>query len=218
MPYSLEHHLLFIHIPKTGGTSVEQALGMFGDWQVENKATLFGLIQDPDFLRRAWGSAFLQHLTFDEIHQVWSFPGAHVLCCVRNPWARFASVYQNLDTHLEQTAADLGIQLNGLTFPEFVDATHGLVHAHLRPQVDYLPSPSSVGQLIYLMRTESLARDFQEVCHELGLQLSLPWANRSPHREPWSKLYSLKTWDLIGERYHQDVKHFGYQHFMLSDL
>lgn len=216
MPYSPCYNVLFIHIPKTGGTSVEQALGVFADWQLENQVTLFGMIQDPDLKSRGWGSAFLQHLTFAEIQQVWSYPDAHILASVRNPWARFASVYRNLDTHLQQTAVAMGIQLDGLSFPDFVAATEDLNHAHLRPQTDYLPSPAHQDLPLHLLRTESLQQDFQRVCQQLGLTLSLPWSNRSPRHESWHEVYCLKTWARIGERYQQDVLRLGYEQCTLS--
>ena len=43
MPFDRRRKLVFLHIPKTAGSSIEQAL-LFGPWQGENLDTGFGLI------------------------------------------------------------------------------------------------------------------------------------------------------------------------------
>ena len=35
MPFDRQRRLVFLHIPKTAGSSVEQALNLFGPWQKE---------------------------------------------------------------------------------------------------------------------------------------------------------------------------------------
>jgi len=213
MPCTPDHSLLFIHIPKTGGSSIEQALGIFGSWQLENQEILFGLIQSAELLAYGWGSAFLQHLSLRELQQHWDFSRAERFATVRNPWARFASVYTNTDTHLKEVARLQGLELEGLSFEEFVDATERLEHAHLRPQFDYLVGADGELAVINLLRTEQLNVDFQHLCKRLGLQVELPWANRSNRSKPFEEFYSPASWQRIGERYAVDVEKLGYGAF-----
>ena len=213
MPCTPDRSLLFIHIPKTGGSSIEQALGIFGSWELENQEILFGLIQSAELLAHGWGSAFLQHLSWRELHQQWDFSGAECFAAVRNPWARFASVYTNTDTHLKEVARLQGLELEGLSFDEFVDATERLEHAHLRPQFDYLVGANGELAVINLLRTEQLNADFQQLCERLGLQLELPWANRSKKSKPFQEFYSPASWQRIGQRYAMDVEKLGYGAF-----
>ena len=59
MPFDRQRRLVFLHIPKTAGSSVEQALGLLGPWDQENLVTGFGLIQSRDLLARQLSSNFL---------------------------------------------------------------------------------------------------------------------------------------------------------------
>ena len=70
MPFDRPRKLVFLHIPKTAGSSIEQALGLFGPWQNENLDTGFGLIQSRDLLARNLSSNFLQHLRLTELEQL----------------------------------------------------------------------------------------------------------------------------------------------------
>ena len=67
MPIYQDHKLLFVHIPKTGGTSVEECLGIRGSWREEDLDACFGLIQSVHLLRQGFGTNFLQHLMFSEL-------------------------------------------------------------------------------------------------------------------------------------------------------
>jgi len=211
MPCALDRSLLFIHIPKTGGSSIEKALGMYAPWEQENQEILFGLIQSEELLAHGWGSAFLQHLSWSELQQHWDLSEAERFAAVRNPWARFASVYTNTDNHLKQVAMSQGIELEGLSFDEFVDATMLLEHAHLRSQLDYLVGADGELAVKNLLRTEQLNTDLKQLCERLGLEIELPWANRSsPRSKPFKELYSPASWQRIGERYAMDVETLGY--------
>lgn len=207
MPCTPDRRLLLIHVPKTGGTSLEQALGMHGPWDQENQQILYGEIKDSTLLARSWSSAFLQHLTWQELQQRWSLELADsvTLAAVRNPWARFASVFTNTDTHLKLMAKERGVELEGLSFADFVDATEALDHAHLRPQRDYLVDTADVLMVPNLLRTEVLGRDFRRFCVQHDIKAELPWANRSGQSIPYEQHYCPSSWQRIGERYCADV-------------
>ena len=102
MPFDRQRKLVFLHIPKTAGSSIEQALDLFGPWQEENLQTGFGLIQSRDLLARNLSSNFLQHLTLAELEDL--FPEildqAKLFTVVRDPWQRLLSSYRNPDPDL----------------------------------------------------------------------------------------------------------------------
>ena len=102
MPFDRQRRLVFLHIPKTAGSSVEQALNLFGPWQQENLQTGFGLIQSRDLLAQNLSSNFLQHLTLRELEK--QFPDvvkdAVLFTVVRDPWRRLLSSFRNPDPDL----------------------------------------------------------------------------------------------------------------------
>jgi hypothetical protein len=210
MPCTPDRSLLFIHIPKTGGSSIENAFGFYGPWEQENQDILFGLIRSPELISYKWGSAFLQHLTWQEIQQNWDLSSAMRFAAVRNPWARFASVYTNTDTHLKETAMVAGINLDNLTFDQFVDATDGFAHAHLRPQLEYITMNNIVDKSIIILHTENLENEFKQLCNQLGHQHHLAWHHTSSKKIPFKQLYSPTSWRRIADRYAMDIDYFGY--------
>ena len=114
MPFDRQRRLVFLHVPKTAGTSIEQALGLYGAWDQENLATGFGLIQSRDILARNLSSNFLQHLSLNELESLFpdALTEAQLFTVVRDPWARLLSSFRNPDP-------DAGLALEAL--PELID-------------------------------------------------------------------------------------------------
>ena len=102
MPFDRQRRLVFLHVPKTAGTSIEQALGLYGPWDQENLATGFGLIQSRDILARNLSSNFLQHLSLNELESLFpdALTEAQLFTVVRDPWARLLSSFRNPDPDL----------------------------------------------------------------------------------------------------------------------
>ena len=147
MPFDRQRRLVFLHIPKTAGTSIEQALGLHGPWDLENQASGFGLIQSRDLLARNLSSNFLQHLTLPELEQVFpeALHGAEVFTVVRDPWHRLLSSFRHLDPDLANYYRyRTHRNLSELSLADYIDLARWLPHPHLRPQINFLgPAGSS---------------------------------------------------------------------------
>lgn len=122
--YRIDQHLLFfVHIPKTGGTSIEQALEALGTVALRKKA------KDT--------SAPAQHF-HAEIYRT-LVPAAFYDCgftVCRNPYARLISEYRYQDSH-EKT--------KGRGFDDWVTRAFSTYeknpyvhHNHIRPQIEFL--------------------------------------------------------------------------------
>ena len=141
MPFDRQRRLVFLHIPKTAGSSIEQALGLFGPWDQQNLATGFGLIQNRDLLARQLSSNFLQHLTLSELEALFpdALAGAELFTVVRDPWQRLLSSFRNPDPDLANYYRyRTHRELSALSLADYIDVARWLPHSHLRPQLDAL--------------------------------------------------------------------------------
>ncbi|MDJ0848043.1 MAG: sulfotransferase family 2 domain-containing protein [Myxococcota bacterium] len=215
MPVSHDLRCLFVHVPKTGGTSIETALDMRPSRKGEDRERLFGRIESERLLRLELGSAYLQHLTLAEIQRVHPeepFAGYFSFAIVRNPWDRLVSSFSHPDGHLHRIARARGIELDGLDFAAYARATASIEHAHLRPQSDYVTDADGKVCVDYLGRFERLADSFAEVCRRLGIECSLPVKKKSKRRaaEGYRAYYTEETRALVAQRYARDIELFQY--------
>lgn len=213
MPIDRARGVLFVHVPKTGGTAIETALGLRGDWRQEDRATLFGMIASPDLRARGFGSAFLQHLTLAEAAGVLGgLDGLFSVAVVRNPWDRLVSLYHRPDPHLVAVAREQGVALTGLDFAGFVERCLAIRHAHTRPQADYVAIDGRVA-VDRLCRYETLATDFAAVAARLGIAPTLPVAHagRTRQHADYRDFYGDALRDAVGRAYEEDRALFGYR-------
>ena len=141
MPFDRQRRLVFLHIPKTAGTSIEQALGLYGPWDQENQASGFGLIQSRDLLARNLSSNFLQHLSLSELEALFpdAFEGAELFTVVRDPWHRMLSSFRHQDHDLANYYRyRTHKELSELSLADYIDVARWLPHPHLKPQLDFL--------------------------------------------------------------------------------
>lgn len=192
---SHHHRCVFVHIPKTGGQSVERVfLELLGlDWST--RAPL--LLQPND--HPALGPPKLAHLLASEYVALKYLPrelyeSYFTFAFVRDPWARAVSFYKYLGFEWE------------CSFPDFVRSRLGGSlwrdkHWFIRPQIDFLVDPASGERIVdFVGRLERMQEDFDVVCEKLGLgRLEVPHTNSS--RRGKGRLVSLTRvrqawWDV----------------------
>ncbi len=181
---------IFIHIPKTAGSSVAE--------------TLFGSISRHvgyhDYLR-ANPRKFRRYFKF---------------AFVRNPWDRLVSTWSFLKgggmNPLDRRWAEENLAQYE-SFENFV--CEGLVRAevrswiHFRPQADFIAAPTDEIMVDFVGRYETLARDFAQVAARLGSNATLAWKNSSEHA-PYASYYTQRSADVVARVYERDAKMFGY--------
>lgn len=133
MPVFHDLKCIYVHIPKTGGTSIEAALGILGDWNVENTLNMFGLIKSPNLKEKKFLSKFLQHLTAAQLRDVLGnqFELYYRFTFVRNPWDRMVSIFFKKDQNLLEQAISFGLNSADQSFIEFLESTENIAHIHL---------------------------------------------------------------------------------------
>lgn len=212
MPVSHKYKCTFVHIPKTGGTSIEKALEMFADWKHEDREKLFGLIHSKEILEKKYLSNFLQHLKAKEICELTQLPDDYfVFSLVRNPWDRMVSIYHNMDVNLITMALDKGVELRNLTFNEFLFSLQGINHIHLEEQWKFLYNSQDNLLVDYLGRFEDFSRSFSFICNKLNINVELPHYNCSEHLH-YREYYTEETMALVSSWYQRDIKLFSYKY------
>jgi chondroitin 4-sulfotransferase 11 len=212
VPVSHALRCIFVHIPRTGGTSIELALGMHGDWRVENTESMFGMIASPQIKRHVASTAFLQHTTAIELSGLLpgEFQNYFRFAFVRNPWDRLVSVYSRMDPHMQATAEKVGLALAGTSFHEFIKRTENFQHVHLDPQEGFVFDHAGYCLVDFVGRYERLVEDFATICSRLGKNIELPHCNVST-RNAYRQYYNNATRKIVERRYGEDIEKFGYR-------
>lgn len=192
------HRCVFVHIPKTAGTSISRALGWFGADSVNRDGTLRRDAQDHRTLREL--QLAMQPADF---HAYFKFT------FVRNPWARVASWYTNIvqdELHL----ARFGIAAD-CTFRDFL-----IEHATtwgLQPLRHWVGNSGDRIELDFIGRFESLQSDFETVCRRLDIpRITLPHIMIADMPVHYPSLYDTECRRIVSERYAEEIEMLGYQY------
>jgi hypothetical protein len=196
---SHKHKFIFIHIPKTGGTSIEEVLCdescqlLAGEW---------------DYTRSR--HAPLNHLTLQELADCGLITPTQLnsyfkFCFVRNPWDRLISEISCrwMSPWFKDMAMEQRIRYACVQAAEPTG-----IGNHLRPQCDFVTATGL--QMDFIGRFEHLDEDFAKVCQMLGIKTTaLPYRNRSEH-QPYQEYYDAENQALVATTYRRDIETFHY--------
>lgn len=217
MPISHRHQAIFVHIPKTGGTSIEAALGMHGSRQD------IGIVPYPnqEIDREHLYGRGLQHLTVEglqaELGDEAMFRTYFKFSIVRNPWDRLVSTGA-----WSGRKWATGRPLERDEFDAFVRQVHAAFRAgfpssaaevpvrHVIPQSRFVLDAAGRTAVDFLGRFETLPQDWRTIRERLGCDVELPTRMGSRHR-PYREYYDDETRELVAEMYASDIEAFGYR-------
>lgn len=217
MPISHPHRTIFVHIPKTGGTSVEFVLGMHGEKADIGLRPYFNQQLDREHL---YGQD-LQHMTAAALQELLQphglFEPYFKFSIIRNPWERLVSVFAWSNQKWAK-----GQELSDEEFETSVRQLHAAFEAsrtqgqalqvapHFRPQVHFLVDRNRQPLVNFIARYENLGEDWARIRQKIGIQADLPLRMRSHHR-PYESYYSTATRAMVAQIYADDIAAFGYQ-------
>jgi hypothetical protein len=204
---------VFVHVPKTGGTSLALAY----EARARPDDILIG--DTPKARRRRHRLAGVQtagrlwkHSRFADIAGLIpedDLAAARVVTLVRNPWDRVASYWawartQDFDHPAVQAARAL--DFGGFLADPAVAAS---LRAH--PVSAYLRDPQGRVRLDLALRLEHLPEDLPRLESLLGIPLApLPRANPSDWGGDRRAFYTVSTRDRVAELCAEDIARFGY--------
>lgn len=200
MPIAHKYKCVFIHIPRTGGTSVEKLLGVHRDWPDVDLEVFHGQFdQKEDYLQ-------LQHLSYPEMCAIRDISQTHdyfKFTIVRNPWGRLVSEYywQKLQ--------------ESISFENFVSRAVNIVNSrskitgaycHFRPQIEFLSA-----DLDRVLRFENYTNEVKEMLLEIEIEAhEIPHFGGTSHMD-YTEYYNEKTIASVADIYRQDIQLFGYE-------
>jgi hypothetical protein len=194
---SHEHKAIMIHVPKTGGTSIEFAFGFINIDKPEDFVRRSGLADTDRMGPKHAKSRRLRRMYPDLWKQYFTF------AFVRNPWDRLVSSFfwarQGNNPRL----------LEYEDFPHFVRDLPNLDRSE-DSQWSYVSGRQGKQQVEYIGYYERLAEDFDYVCERLGVTLELPHLNASKRRD-YRDYYDDETREIVRAVYKDDVEKFGYR-------
>lgn len=200
------HRCIFVHIPKTGGSSVEDVI-----WPGPRSEAELWMGFTSRF-RNRYQTGGLQHLC---AHQIRTVVGADVFdsyfrfAIVRNPWDKAVSQFAWLSKR-----ADLREYL-GLPeqagFAMYLDRITAIQHVQWMPQLDFLRAPDGTMLVDHIGRFETLETDCARIFAAIGFAGKvLPHRRASVRARDYREYYTERTRDRLAEIYAEDIATFGY--------
>ncbi len=204
MLISMKHRFLFIHAPKTGGTSIRKLLASLGAGQMDQ-------VCDLPVPPHATAAQVLNVLGPGLFSRLFSF------AFVRNPWDMEYSTYRYIlqaKGHWQHAEVSRFRDFEHyLKFYYYKFKERGLGDADplRRVQMDFVCDPDGHQMVSFVGRYENLAEHFRQVLARVGLgtAMALSHENRSTNGE-YRRVYTARMVDYVTEMHEADIRHFKY--------
>lgn len=208
MPISYTYNIIFIHVPKCAGTTIEKILGTCTEreyYALRKKA-------------EQWNNKTPQHLTYLELKNKltinWS--DYYTFSVVRNPYSRFVSEYNYRKDLFSKTKRP---EHDPKTFSEFITNLSMGVNerilafdGHLETQSSFLKNEANILESsIQIFKFEDLAPCWTMLEEKTGVAYSIDlWSRKSNVEIPYQEFYTPETKNIIYNFYKEDFDNFGY--------
>ncbi|ANG61226.1 hypothetical protein A8C75_01295 [Marinobacterium aestuarii] len=205
MVINSHYQFIFVHIPKSAGTSVMKSLSQLRGnnkrWLANTKhETLVDF--DAQFESR-------KNL-YDRVRGM-NPRNYYRFGFVRNPWDRMSSFYRYL-TEKQPRHEIMTIS----SFKDFLIKTEEgcdwiqTLHT-MRPQIDYFTNTDGNLNIDFLGHFEFLQEDLELVGERIGCRIKLPHLNSSTNsKRDYRSEFDNEMIEIVARRFREDIAHFGY--------
>ena len=178
-------NVVFIHINKTGGTSIIKALKISNKW----------------------------HLTLSEIQSKINITNVELFTVVRNPWDKVASHYKYRLKTNQNDLKNKDISFNDWVKIAYKDKNKNYYDnpKMFQQQVNWIKDLNGeINPKINILRFENLEKEFKSFTKKLDLNLNLPHLNKTK-KVNYSSLYNEESIEIISNSFKDDISTFNYK-------
>ena len=195
---------IFIHIPKTGGTSLECGLEKYG---IVHKGP------------RNYSSVYHKHVTAVRCKTMMGeqFEEYFRFTSVRNPWDWLVSNYEfnrgvGIPYILNMPSMSAGIVPEWLKKMPFSEWLLWFVETMQPSQKKMIADDAGTLLVNHIVRFEKLQNDFEELCSVLAIPVVKLPRLVVTERKPYQYYYDDETIQLVENTFFEDIRMFDYKY------
>ena len=204
---------IFVHIPKTGGTSMALAL----EDRAHKDDILIGdtpkaQLRKPRLKKLRPSGRLWKHSTLADINGILSpqaMADLFVFTLVRNPWDRMVSYYHWLRAQSFNNPAVSVAKTND--FAGFLSDRSTQMSVSNWPYANYLIDATGTERCQLFARIEALDTDLDPLWSHLGFRLTVPHVNKSDRPSDYRFVYTEATAEVVARLCAPDISRFGYR-------
>lgn len=202
MPYFKNENILFIHIPKTGGTSIDSYFLNKYNEEVGVDKLIHPFIK--------YKNVAYQHLQLQVIYNQRNefnidFDNIQIITIVRNPYHRIMSELAFLHLVKDDTSPEITYEhIQNL----IIQHNYGILRDnHIRSQYDMLTLNGKIPDNIKILRTENL----NQMMHDMGYIDFNLYEHTTSLTKPYMSYLNKESIELINKFYEKDFEYFSYE-------
>lgn len=193
MPYCDDKKIIFLHIPKTGGTTVKRVLKI-------------PMLSSADPSLRPSPQHLTCELLKEEIGEE-KYESYYKFTFIRNPWARLLSSY-----FWRQT---LPKKREVLPFGDFIKLVEDTVlnenYYKLEFGDHFIPQTNYIDDNVEVFEFKNLSGGLSKVASKLNIAIPLLAEKEvKPHDDYWD-YYNLQSRDIVANIYSEEIEKFKFQ-------
>lgn len=219
---SVEKNFLFVHVPKTGGNSIQTILKNYSEDTIINLGKHHDGVERFEVRNNKYN--IKKNFTLNGYKLVLppeQFKKMFKFATIRNPWDRCISFYFSPSRGVKEWNRD--------DFILFVNKMKPLRHyikleSFINKVLRKLKMPININtgrldqDIDFLIRFENLEQDFQIVCQKIGIpHITLPKYNKS-ERKHYSKYYDQELKEIIEKKFKEEIELVDYEFKSMSAL
>ncbi len=201
---SHSYRCIFVHIPRAGGTSLENAI-----WPGNRTESDLWMGFTDDFHNK-YQTGGLQHLSATQIRaEVGAeiFETYYKFSIIRNPWSRIVSQF-SLMSRRPDLREFIGMDEHD-SFKRYLELIQRKTHVQWEQQHKFVLDDNGEPLVDFVGRFEAYDSAVSQILRHLKISAQIGHAEATLHR-PYAEYYDAETKDLVRDLYSDDVRIFNY--------